>query len=745
MNHASTSVLPLLVVIVLLPTRTLLSQEPRFEIGGATIYGNMRYPVPNSIWGSWVGDTAGRGSQDPYAIPTERWEQLLDLGLTLAHFTIVPDRLVEGAENVARKLNHAAWVRGLSLSLSDPFLWDFSRTERRLYHPESPEDFDDRSGGESVFSQHLHTGYHGDDRHNMRQTGSNAIRFAEGRDDGSEVTGWRRGGEVFTDLGGSKPSGYYVVSVRCALRHGDLLPGGEAVFDVTLSDSEGSVRFPCTADMLAASIDRRSRALARRDTVVVEVLLGRVHFTGQPAAEGTSVRVRRLDVPGPDPGFNERTRASVAPRLSLRYHGGADITIDAVMLSDERAFAFFNNGHPDLKEGEEGLTEIIHRRMRLLGADSTAPYPALRFLEFSESLAADGSDVPARALAAMLHDMAGPKRIPVRAFVWASGAATKDPATIARDVSSMRGLVDGHYLYPFEEGFGVRPSDPAYYDSTYFPIPYEQGGQHTWSNFQSLSDWFRQFAIARGTFGIREWMPALQTHSWQFRSGWPTIALADTGWLYEPSAAEFRFQCNLALCHGATGVMLYVIHSWPGRAMKPNIIARDDPEYGDMGAIGLLDPHNSQPRHRDTNGENKFDSTRAFLRGSLRPHGELLARMQWQRSAAVHRGSLRDPLAVLDTVMSWRRTGDGVAFDPPERCFVEIGEYRDSEHRDWLFVVNKRVDPAGDRNIVLRLRERHRTLELHAVPGVPATLHRAAHGDFLLSLPPGHAALLRVR
>lgn len=734
-----------LVTMLLLPIAPSWTQDGRFEIGGATIYGNMRYPVPNSIWGSWVGDTAGRGSRDPYAIPTERWEQLLDLGLTMAHFTIVPDRLVEGADNVARKLNHAAWVRGLSLSLSDPFLWDFTRTERRLSHPESMEDFDRRSGGEAVFSQRLHAGYHGNDRHNMQQTGNNAIRFAEGRDDGVEVTGWRRGGEVFTDRGGTKPSGFYVVSARCAVRPGDLLPGGDAVFEVMLTGSAGHVRLPCTPDMLAAAITRGDAAAGRRDTVVIEVILGRVWFSRVPASEGSGVRVSHRDGPGPDPGFNERTRADEPLELTLRFHGGADITIDAVILSDERAFAFFNSGHPDLKPGEVGLADTIRHRMRLLGADSTAPFPALRFLEFSESLASDGSDVPARALAAMLRDMAGRERVPVRAFVWASGAATKDPTAIARSVASMRGLVDGHYLYPFEEGFAVRPTDAAYYDSTYFPVPYERGGQHTWSNFQSLSDWFRQFAIARNRFGIREWMPALQTHSWQFRSGWPTVALADTGWLYEPAAAEFRFQCNLALCHGATSVMLYVIHSWPGRAMNANITARDDPAYGDMGAIGLLDPHNNQPRRLDTNGEDKFDSTRAFLRGSLRPHGEMLARMRWRYSDAAHRGMLRVQGGVLDTVMSWRDVGTNAVFDPPERCFVEIGEFLDADNSTWLFVVNKRVDPAGDRQIALSLRDQQQTLELFPVPGVTASLTRDGDGRAILSLPPGHAALLRVR
>ena len=95
--------------------------------------------------------------------------------------------------------------------------------------------------------------------------------------------------------------------------------------------------------------------------------------------------------------------------------------------------------------------------------------------------------------------------------------------------------------------------------------------------------------------------------------------------------------------------------------------------------------------------------------------------------------------------MSWRSVGDGIAFDPPERCFVEIGEFLDADNSTWLFIVNKRVDPAGDRQIALSLRDQQQTLELFPVPGVTASLTRDGDGRAILSLPPGHAALLRVR
>lgn len=732
------------------------AQQERFQIGGNAIYGNMRYPVPNTRWGSWVADTAARGSTDEEAIPTERWEQLQELGLTLAHITIVPERLTDGPDNVALKLNHAAWVRGMSLSLSDPLLWDVSRSERRAYHLESGRDFSERSGGAEVFCGALHDERLQSDRHVIESDGPNAIRFSARTDAGARIGGLRRGSELFADLGRGGPSGHYVLTVRCAFRREDLPEEDARVFTVELRTASGSERFTCGVSLLRAAVEGSAgmhEGGAARDTVVAEIFLGRIHLQGEERGDGTAIRIVRSDAAGPDPGYNERTRSSEALQMDFAFDGGMDITVDAVLLCDERAFALFHPGHPMLKPEERDLGSRIQNRMRLLGADSTAPWPALRYLEFSESLAEDGSDLPARAMALMLREAAGTRRVPVRPFVWASGEATKDSARIVLNEASMRGVVSGRYVYPFKHAFNVHPDDEEYYDSTYFPASWEIGGTHSWMDFQSLSEWFRRFAEARRMLGLRRWMPAVQTHSWLFRGGWPVTAINDTGWLYEPNAAEFRFQCNMALCYGATGVMLYQVCSWPGRAGKPNVVRRDDPDYGDMGSIGLLNPHDTQPRRRDTNGEDKWDSTRTFLRGALKQHGDTLSRLAWLRGYDCHalRPAERSPL--LRDVQSWTFTREqGIAIDPSERRLVEIGEFG-SEQGEFdadqgvthLFVVNKRVDAAGHRWINLQLKNGDRTLELLPAPGVPAELHSHARGNFVLLLPPGHAALLRLR
>ncbi|MBE0643608.1 MAG: hypothetical protein IH600_05975 [Bacteroidetes bacterium] len=732
----------LFVFLLLRPADAPLNAQT-FDIGAVSVYGNMQYPVPNTKWGSWAADTAARGSTVETAIPTERWEQMQDLGVSLAHFTIFAERLVEGPENVALKLNHAAWVRGMSLSLSDPVLWDLSRSERRPCQVESPRDFSARSGGTPVFSERLHRGALFADRHMVESKGPNAIAYRADADAGARVSGYRRGGEVFSDLRMRNPSGYYVLSARCAYAPAALSDGDRPIFSVELRTGKGVERFPCSLAQLRSSGSAQSKDL---DTVVVEVFLGRIHLLGEIEDGGVAMRIERMNVPGPDPGYNERLRSNEALQMEFVYEGGLDITVDAVYLSDERAFALFNPGHPDLKAGEGDLDRRMRDRMRLLGADSAAPWPALRYLEFSESLAEDGSDLPARALAEILKEIAGTRRTPVRAFVWSSGAATKDSARILNNAASLRGLVSGRYFYPFEESYGVRPGDAAYYDSTYFPASWERGGTHSWVNYQSISDWYRRYAEARRALGIREWVPAMQTHSWLFRSGWPVVSLNDTGWLYEPNAAEFRFHCNLSLCYGATGMMFYQFSSWPGNAAKGNVVRRDDPEYGGMGAVGLLNPHDNMPRRMDTNGEDKWDSTRAFVHGALKPMGERLAKLAWQRGYNCHtlRPDERSPL--IRTVHSWSfPERQGLVEDPPERCFVEIGEFADSEGTPFLFILNKRVDSAGQREIYLQLKDPIRRLELLPVTDAPVELSFFAPGNYSLVLPPGHAALLRVR
>ncbi|MFZ1731022.1 MAG: hypothetical protein WBQ23_16325 [Bacteroidota bacterium] len=698
--------------------------------------------MPNTKWGSWVGDTAGQGSTNEAAIPTERWEQLQELGLNLAHFTIFSNRLVEGSDNVALKLNHAAWVRGLSLSLNDPVLWDVSRSERRPYHPESSRDFSTPSGGQPVYSEALHRGSLAADRHNVEATGPNAIRFDKTTDDRARIAGLLRGGEIFTDLGMQGPSGYYILSLRCAFLRSDIPSGDSPVFTVELRTSKGTERFPCGADLF------RTEAInsgSEGDTLTAELLLGRVHLVGIVEDGGVSMRIERMSEAGPDPGYNERTRCNEPLQMEIVYQGTMDVTLDAVYLSDERAFALMNPDHPSIKPGERDLIPRISTRMRLLGADSSASWPALKFLEFSESLTEDGSEIPARALAEMLRVIAGSHREAVRPFVWSSGASTKDSTRIVVNEASMRGIVSGRYIYPFEVAIGAYPEDPAYYDSTYFPLPWEKGGRHNWSSFQSLSDWYRQYAEARKLLGLREWMPAMQSHSWLFRNGWPVHAINDTGWLYEPNAAEFRFQCNMALCYGATALMLYQVSSWPGRAMQENIVSREEAGFGGMGAIGLLNPHDNLPRRMDTNGEDKWDSTAHFIRTALRPHGDLLSSLTWQRGYNCHALLPADRSTIISAVSSLRFVPlQGWVTDPRDRCFVEIGEFADEEDQQFLFVVNKRVDAGGQREIYLRLKQKSCKLELLPVEGVRTELVKTTAGTFILTLPPGCAVLLRV-
>jgi len=79
-----------------------------------------------------------------------------------------------------------------------------------------------------------------------------------------------------------------------------------------------------------------------------------------------------MSAAGPDPGYNERTRCNEPLQMEIAYHGTMDVTLDAVYLSDERAFALMNPDHPSIKAGERDLIPRLSTRMRLLGADSSA-------------------------------------------------------------------------------------------------------------------------------------------------------------------------------------------------------------------------------------------------------------------------------------------------------------------------------------------------------------------------------------
>ncbi|MDT8323607.1 MAG: hypothetical protein RRA94_05825 [Bacteroidota bacterium] len=716
--------------------------EERFEVGVSAVFGHMDYPLPNTKWASWIADTVAAGVRRDDALPSERWQQIVALGATLAHISVFPHRVVPGEDNVAAKLARAAWHRDISLSLSDPWLWERTLSERRYYHPESSYDF-----ANGVESPLLHAAFHDSstftDMHPLaRAAGYNAVALRPALDAGSTISGFRRGGELTSArTGGDAVSGCYVLSLRCALPEDGEPPGETAdVLTVAIGGPAGSAEWTLTTDML-----RQARAAQKSD--VLEIVLGRLRIESDGSRGSTAVRPfdgTGPDPGGPDPGFNQRIPVSDAVDISITYEGGVGILLDAVVLSDERAFALFNPGHPQAAIAHLHIRRDVIERLRLLGADSTAEFPALRYLEMAESIPANGNYPVARLIGSFLEDMAGTKRRPVRPHLYATAGGLQYTESVRMGGAAMRGIVDGRYAYLYEDSFDVRPGDADYYDSLYFPVAYHLGGRHNYTNGQQYSEWYRMFALSRKTYGVASWLPPIQNHSWLFRNGWPRGPVADTTWLYEPAAAELRLSALMALCYGAKSMMMYQLGSWPGRTAVPVVRDRATSAYNDMGAVGFLDPHDHRPRTEDTNGESKWDSARVMIRSVLQPLGTLLHGKRWENGYNLHRhrpDTLGGLLLRVHSFSDW----DAMRSDARTWTFVEAGEFSDPDEPGirYLLVINKRVDPRGGRRFLLEFSPRVGSASI-IYPEGTRLADGSGDGD-TFDIMPGHAVLLRLR
>jgi hypothetical protein len=704
-----------------------------FHVGAWFVCGDMRYPIPNNTWGRWTTDTSAERSGDGGVIPSERWDQLLELGMTTAHFALMPQSVTKDERNVALRLSRAAHGRGLKLIFSDAVIRDMGEGERRLLHPESPLDFPGRNTGVAVMDTRAVRYSWGCDRHLLSDASENAVLFLPDADAGAHLI-TMNGAGMHVQRSGGELSGRYVVSLRL-LAYGTLPESNHSeVVSVTVRAGADSLRFSLTGSEILSAFRNARGGL-------VEVLLGRLHLRESEAGE---LLLGSADV-SPQ-AWNARTAGREAPRIILEYHGGLPLAVEALCFSDERGFALFN---PDLAPPEyAGALGEVRERIRLLQADSTAPYPSLAWLEMAESLPEHAAWPITRRIAAMLVEAAGTRRTPVRPYVFTSGEATLDTQRIRASATMMHGLHSGFYVYPFRESYQATPFDAWYYDSTYRPASWTTGGRNTWTNFNNLALWYRHYARQRAAVGGIDWMPAIQNHSWQLKSGWPVHALDDTLWLREPTAAELRFNCNLALAYGATGILFYQFSSWPGLADTAVVTSRDSRYYGDMGSIGFLDPHNNTPRRRDTNGESKWDSTRASVMHEIRPAGELLASLRWRRGISVEAQPHPDELPLLRSLTSYPFGSDQP--DPPGHSYVEVTEFDDpgDPSRVILFVLNKRVDPHGGRRLLLELEgeavDGSRGAEvLHGVGRLVS--FGGSPANMIVDAPPATAILLGLR
>jgi len=161
-----------------------------------------------------------------------------------------------------------------------------------------------------------------------------------------------------------------------------------------------------------------------------------------------------------------------------------------------------------------------------------------------------------------------------------------------------------------------------------------------------------------------------------------------------------------------------------------------------MGCIGVLDPHNHEPRTRATNGESKWDSTRVLLARDLKPLVKHLNGKVWEEGYNTHAHLAEGVKGSVTRALSW--IPGTFKTDSADRTFVEIGEYSDPDHPDDLFliVLNKRVDTGGARTIHLDLRERFSSAKVLFPPAFEHRFLDTTDPSYVLTLQPGHAAML---
>ncbi|MBE0643829.1 MAG: hypothetical protein IH600_07090, partial [Bacteroidetes bacterium] len=473
-------------------------------------------------------------------------------------------------------------------------------------------------------------------------------------------------------------------------------------------------------------------------TTPIEVLLGAFELRQTGFTPAVTFAVERpLSGTFPHPWFDttltryERIldvddRAS-ADSIDNRYHGfdmrihyGSGINtflLDAVCLSSPRVFgmlnandAVFNSSFPHLAQTR---SSFIHRIERLLRDDGgTGVLPGMRFL-YGPEQGKHSSNWPVSTLAQNLIDSISEGAV---SLYCASGYS--EPT----DVSSAfnRRFVSGFYAYPVKMSFashGRRPVYPGIDVNEY----YDSLNQYAMRGFVEMARIYRKHTEQRQQVStIHPWIPFVQNHT-NLYLGNTGASWNDGDWLREPTAAELRHQCNIALANDADGVMFYALVSSPGQfAVNPWWPETrqqwvDDSSLhvqtgGDIdmnaGTMGYIDRELAR-RRCDWNGESKWDSTAAYINDFLRPIADIIQEdLTWQNSKIWSIRGYPDAgeNAYVNEVLSMRQDATS-PIDDKDSTFVIVSEFiHRTTNEPYLFVLNGRTHPEGHRHISVKLK-----------------------------------------
>ncbi|MCB2204500.1 hypothetical protein KQI65_07105 [bacterium] len=427
--------------------------------------------------------------------------------------------------------------------------------------------------------------------------------------------------------------------------------------------------------------------------------------------------------------------------ITINY-GTADsrIYVDAVCLTNPATYGLWN---PDNQwtlpihsshrsQAEERLAYLCQNNDPVL--KGSGALPGLRYVVGEEQVASNGTYYTTILLSKLIKTQTGEQ---VELFsTYGSETITTTTPLLATE------MITGPYNYPILADH-PRPTLPSVAANDYLTPLYDYGDRP--DGYSGMWELLYANMVARIEYASETpWVPYIQNHTNLLHDNIPD------NWYdgipnREPSAAELRMQCNLVLALGADGVLFYAFSSVPFTSvvpptppatptvsasdrMLPNPSAGvnwDDPLDLNNGTMGFIGNEGNEDARRilDWNGENKWDSTQAYIETFLKPIGSFISQhlnwkngIQWNSRWRQEAGA-----SELVSMIVSRRQDIANSVDSQDKTYVIASEYEVkasnpptgcTAETKYLFVINGNTydgvlhsanDPIGQRHITIKL------------------------------------------
>ncbi len=421
------------------------------------------------------------------------------------------------------------------------------------------------------------------------------------------------------------------------------------------------------------------------------------------------------------------------------FYGDDDVHLwlDAVCLTNPATFGLWHPDNPGTLPVHTGYRAAMDNRMAFLLRNNdpnlagVGGIPGLRFVMGEEQVFNNGTYWTTFLLSRLIADETDDH---VQMFsTYGSWTNTELTPVLAAE------MITGPYNYPLLTDH-PRPTLQGMTAQNYLTPLYDV---NTWPDgFRGMWGLFLANMHTRSLFAPDQpWIPFIQNHT--------NLAVTNppAGWWdgvpnREPSASELRFECNTALAFGASGVLFYAFSSIPYMpdqpTIPPTVFAADrilpnpaagvdwfDPIDMNAGTMGFLGSEGVEDVRRilDWNGENKWDSTQAYIHDFLEPVGSYISQhLRWQTGLQWYcRGDADAGSCDLVSMIVSRRQDIPDGIDPQEQTFVMVSEFErnaaspppeSSPASRFLFVVNGNtfdgplhagVEAVGQRHITVKL------------------------------------------